>query len=533
MYRTRALLAALGLACLAAPAATQQQGHGIARLGNVEFKVDCNTAAQLQFHTGMALYHSFAWPEAIAAFKAIAAADPTCGMAQWGLAMSLLDNPFALPASLSAARLDEIAGALAAAQAAGLKNDRERAYVAALGRYVRDHATVPHASRMQAFDDAMTALAHANPDDMEAAILAALVTSANFNPTDKNYTNQLRAAAVLEPLFKTHPNHPGVAHYLIHSYDYPPIADKGLPAARAYAAIAPDAAHALHMPSHIFTRVGAWKASIAANLESTRVAGAVSINGLHAADYIVYAHMQLAQDKAAAQALQQTPGKPVDNLAGAYAYAAMPARIALESGDWAAAAALPLVPATGTYPWAKYPQAEAVNAFARGVGAARGGNAPAAREQQVRLIVLRDASTAMRLGYWAEQVDIQAAMVGALALCAEGKSADCIAALRVAARREDSTEKHVVSPGPIVPARELLAEALLGQARHGEALAEYQAVMVKEPNRYRAMAGAMEAVKGAGDMAKARALAAELLRLADAPDTERASLREAKRLAGL
>jgi len=530
MRIARSALAGFFLACLAAaPQATAQQ-HGIARLGTVDFKVGCAPAAQAQFHTGMALYHSFAWPQAIAAFKAIAAADPGCGMAHWGLAMSLLDNPFVLPTGMTPQRLDAMAAALDAARAAGLNSERERGYVAALTEFVRDHAGRPHAQRMQAFDDAMASLAGRHPDDMEAAILSALVTSANFNPTDKAYSNQLRAASVLEPLFKTHPSHPGVAHYLIHSYDYPAIAEKGLPAARAFAAIAPDAAHALHMPSHIFTRVGQWKASIAANRESSRVAGAVSINGLHAADYVVYAHLQLAQDKAAAQALQQTLGDPVDNFAGAYAYAAMPARIALESGDWQAAAALPLTPAA--YPWAKYPQAEAVNAFARGVGAARAGDGASARVQQVRLIALRDAATAAKLGYWADQADIQAALVGALALCADGKVADGVVALRAAAAREDATEKHVVSPGPLVPARELLAEILHAQGRHGEALAEFQAVLAKEPNRYRAVAGAMMAARDAGDADKARAMARELTKLADEPDVQRDSLGEARRLAG-
>jgi hypothetical protein len=532
--RTRRLgwlvLAVLG--CLG-PAWAQMHGHGVARLGTVEFKVDCSPTAQQQFHTAMALYHSFAWPQTVGAFKAIAAADPTCGMAHWGVAMSLLGNPFVWPAGLTPQRLDEIAAALDAARAAGLRTDRERDYVEAARAFVRDHASTPHPQRMQAFDNAMAQVAVRHKDDIEAAILSALITSANFNPMDKTYANQLKAAGILEPLYRQYPNHPGIAHYLIHSYDYPPIASKGLDAAKAYARIAPDAAHALHMPSHIFTRVGYWKESIAANRESARVAGEATFDGHHASDYLVYAHLQLAQDEAARKAMQQSQRmKPVDNFGAAFAYAAMPARIALERGDWAAAANLPLTPATDAYPWDKYPQAEAVNTFARGIGAARSGNAAAARQQQARLVALRDVAKEAKLTYWVGQIDIQAALIDALASCVEGKPAECIEGLKTAAMREDATEKHVVTPGPVLAARELLAEMLLAQNRLTEALREYEAVMAKEPNRYRAIAGAMMAAHRVGDQAKARALAGELLKLASEADTQRPSLQEARRIAG-
>jgi hypothetical protein len=256
MRITRLGCLAAGFACLAPVAVAQTQTHGVARLGTVTFKVECNAAARQQFGTAMALYHSFAWPQAVAAFKAIAAADPTCGMSHWGHAMSLLGNPFVWPAGLTPQNLDEVAAALNAAKTAGLRTARERDYVDAVVVFVRDHASTPHAQRMQAYDAAMAEVAARNPADKEAAILSALITSANFNPADKTYANQLKAARVLEPLFKSYPNHPGVAHYLIHSYDYPPIAKQGLPAAQAYTGIAPDAAHALHMPAHIFTRVG-------------------------------------------------------------------------------------------------------------------------------------------------------------------------------------------------------------------------------------------------------------------------------------
>ena len=516
------------------PAIAQTQTahqHAIPRLGTVEFRVACNADAQTEFNTAMALYHSFAWPQAVAAFAGVARTDPACGMAHWGRAMSILENPFGWPAGLTPQRLDSVVAALDAAQAAGLTTKREQDYVAAVGVFARGHATKPYPERINAFDAAMASLMASYRDDTEAKILSALITSANFVPTDKSYTNQLKAAAILEPLFKEYPNHPGVAHYLIHSYDYPPIAEKGLPAAKAYAQIAPDAPHALHMPSHIFTRVGYWKDSIAANRESARVSTDSVFDGHHATDYMVYAHLQLAQDAAARQAMAASQSRPaVDNFGAAYAYAAMPARLLLEAGDWSGAAALSLDPKKDTYPWQKYPQAEAVNALARGIGTARSGNAAAAREEQARLVALRDAARAAQLTYWAGQIDIQAAIVGALALCADGKSDACIAELTAAAAREDATEKHVVTPGPLLPARELLAETLLAANKPAESLAQYESVMKKEPNRYRAIAGAMAAARAAGDDKRARALAAELVKLGSEADTPRDSLRQAKEL---
>jgi hypothetical protein len=257
-------MAGVAAALLSLPAAGQSHDHGLTRLGTVAFPVECASAVQPDFNRAMALYHSFAWPEATTAFTAITKKDPTCGMAHWGRAITLLDNPFAWPATLSPQRLNDVAAALDAARQAGLKTQRERDYVEAATLFVRDRDTLGHAARMKSYDTAMSAVAQRYPDDKEATILSALVTSANFDPSDKNYTNQLKAARALELLFQSNPNHPGVAHYLIHSYDYPPIADKGVTAARTYASIAPDATHAQHMPSHIFRRLGYWQESIAA-----------------------------------------------------------------------------------------------------------------------------------------------------------------------------------------------------------------------------------------------------------------------------
>ena len=504
-------------------------GHDLARLGTVEFRVECSAAAQDQFNHAMALYHSFAWPEAGAAFTSIAEADAACGMAHWGRAMVMLDNPFLWPGSVPPEKLDAVAQALEDAKAAGLASEREQGYVDAVEAFVRDHATRDHRTRVQAFEEGLGRVAADNPDDMEAAILHALVTSANFDPADRTYANQLRAAEILEPLFASHPDHPGVAHYLIHTYDYPPLAQQGLKAARRYAEIAPDAVHALHMPSHIFTRVGYWTDSISSNRASLEVDGGRTPNSHHAYDYLVYAHLQMAQDAAAEQALTEAYGaSEVDHFAAAFAYAAMPARLALERGNWAKASSIELQPAADAYPWEKYPHAESINAFARGVGAARSGDAAAARTEKERLEALRDATGP---AYWVEQIDIQVDIVAALALCADGDTQACIDALRDAAAREDATEKHVVTPGPILPARELLADILLESGQFAEALGEYEAVLGKEPSRYRAIAGSMTAAREADDLEAARKHAAHLLEQAAEADSERDSLQLAREIA--
>lgn len=509
--------------------ALAQHDHHLTRLGKVEFAVECNAAAQQHFNQAMALYHSFAWPPAAAAFKAVAEADPNCGMAHWGRAMTMLDNPFVWPSNLPPPVLNEVAAALDQAKSAGLRSERERAYVEAVAAFLRDRDRLDHPARVKAFEEGLGKVAAQYPQDKEAAVLHALVTSANFDPKDKTYANQRRAAAILEPLFAANPEHPGVAHYLVHTYDYPAIAHEGLSAAKRYAEIAPDAPHALHMPSHIFTRVGHWRESIASNEASAKAASEATFDAHHASDYMVYAHLQLAQDEAARQAMERSLArKPVDHFGAAFAFAAMPARLLLEKGAWAEAAKIPLVPAAESYPWQKYPQAEAINAFARGVGAARGGDAGTARAEEKRLTALRGAS---KVPYWSEQIDIQAAVVGALALCAEGKRPDCVAALRKAASREDATEKHVVTPGPILPARELLADILVEANQPAEALKEYEAVLAKEPNRYRAFAGAMEAARQAGDGAKARAYAEKLVQQAAKAEPARPSLQQARQLA--
>ena len=503
------------------------------RLGKVEFRIDCNAAAQQEFNRAMALYYSFAWTPAIQSFTKVAQADPSCGIAHWGRAMANLDNPFAWPANLTPAKLDAAAAALDDARAADLKTQRERDYVEAVSVFLRDRDKLDYPTRMNAFVEGMAKLAASYSDDTEASILSALILSANFDPKDKTYANQLKAAKILEPLFQAQPDHPGAAHYLIHSYDYPPIAKHGVEAARAYAKIAPDAPHALHMPSHIFTRLGYWRDSIESNRASANAASEAEFDGHHAADYMVYAHLQLAQDKEARKALEQSRARrPVEHWAAAYAYAAMPARLALETGAWKEAANLALEPSPEAYNWKKFPQSESINAFARGVGAALSENAAAAEAEVKRLQTLRDAAAATKLGYWAEQIDIQSEIVRGLAIRAMGNLEESLAILEKAANREDATEKHAVTPGPLLPAREILADVLLAAGRHADALLAYERVLAKEPNRYRATLGAARAAQAMGDATKARTYYSKIVDLGSDADSARDGLEEARQIVG-
>lgn len=527
-----AALTAVGLGT--APLAVAHEGGPLAGLGSVEFKVDCNAAAQKDISLAMAYYHSFAWQQIAPPLNRVLQADPSCGMAYWVRAISVLENPFTWPVALKPETFAAGAEALAMAQKAGLKSQRERDYVEALAVFFNDHDKLNHRTRVMALEEAMGKVAQRYPDDKEATIVHSLILSATFDPADRHFTRQLRAAKTLEPLFTAQPNHPGVAHYLIHSYDYPPIAQHGLEAAKRYSKIAPAAAHALHMPSHIFSRVGYWRESIEANRASADAAKGLSFDGMHAYDYMMYAHLQLGQDRAARAVLEESKlGKAVDHFASAYAYAAMPVRYTVERGDWKAAAQVPLYPTADQYAWKKYPQAEAINAFGRGIGAAKSGDSQGAHKEVLRLQALRDALAGMKLAYWVEQVDIQAEQVRGLALCAEGKQAECIDVLRKAADREDATQKHAVTPGLLMPAREVLAQAILESGKAADALAEYEKVLDKEPNRYRAWAGAAQAAQKSGDMKKAAYFSARLVDQTMEADSPRAEIASAKRMIGM
>lgn len=373
-----------------------------------------------------------------------------------------------------------------------------------------------------------------HPGDSEAAIFYALAVNQSALPTDKTYANQLKGAAILEKLFKQQPDHPGLAHYIIHAYDHPPLADRALDAARRYAKIAPSAPHALHMPSHTFTRVGYWQESIETNIASAAAARKdnVAAEELHAMDYQTYAYLQTAQDAAARRVLDEAgrvvarlnldlPGAAAPGVAGLFAAAAIEARYALERGAWAEASRLR--PRPGAFPFT-----DAITHFARAVGAARSTNASAARAEIDRLAALRDKLIEAKDAYWSEQVEIQRKGAEAWALFAEGKKDEGVALMRAAADQEDQTDKSAISPGPLAPAREQLGEMLLEASRPAEALKEFEATMKKEPNRFRGVYGGARAAELAGDRAKARRYYEMLLKISDRADSERPELARAR-----
>jgi tetratricopeptide (TPR) repeat protein len=532
------LIAVLTIALLlpASVALPQVTGADGERLGKVNFQTSCTPAAQAHFTRGVAMLHSFWLDTAIKEFTEAAQVDPTCGIAGWGVAMAWMGNPLAAPPS--ARGLKEGGAAVDKAKTVGSKTQRERDWVAAIEIIYKDPDKVDHRTRAVAYERAMEQLSARYPDDREAAVFYALALNMTLNPNDKTYANQLKAAGILEKVFAEQPQHPGVAHYLIHSYDFPPIANKGLTAARRYAGIAPAAPHAQHMPSHIFTRVGSWQESINSNRASARAAqealkdntiGLRSYESLHAYDYMMYAFMQLAKDrdaKALTDEVVATRKLNVDHFAGAFALAAIPARYTLERGAWADAAALTLTP--DDLGWDKFPQAESITWFARGIGAARSGNVADARKSLARIEALRDTLAAAKNTYWAQQSEIQRLAVAGWIARAEGKNEQAVALIRQAADREDATEKHPVTPGALFPAREMLANLLLDLGQPGPALAEFERSQKSDPNRFRGLAGAARAAELAGDRDKTRGFYAQLTALAASADTERPELAQAK-----
>src|SRR6476660_7938357 len=452
--------AGAALISLAQPAFAQVDDG---KLGKVHFETSCKPDAQKLFDQAMLYQHSFWYRASQKVFEDVLKADPECGIAYWGIALSVLWNPHVAP---PAKNLAEGAAAIAKGRSVGAKTERERDYIDALAVMYADYDKVDHRTRILAYARAMEQLAQRYPNDDEAQIHYALSLSTSASPADKTYANQLKGAAILEPIFARQPQHPGVAHYLIHLYDYPPIAEKGLKAARLYAKIAPDAAHALHMPSHIFTRVGYWQESIDSNIASQRVAKEASDfhDQLHAMDYLVYAYLQLGQDskaKAVVDEMTTVTGFTETFLPGPYALAVSPARYAIERGDWKTAANLQVRPS----PLA---QVQAVTYFARALGAARSGHPEAAKVEIAKLAELHDN---LKDAYWSWQVDIQRQVAVAWTLYAEDKQSDALKAMSAAADAEDKTEKHPVTPGPPKPARELYGAILLEIGHPEEALA--------------------------------------------------------------
>lgn len=541
LTRTAALMLAIMLG-MGAPGAWAQHEHDMLpgtipeQLGEVNFPVSCNAAAQKEFNRAMALFHSFWFNPARDSFARVLEQDPECGMAYWGIAIMSMGNPFAWPPNPNA--LKAAAAAAADAQRVGARSGRERDYIAALATFFADWETTDHRTRAVALEKAMERLAAKYPADDEAQILYALVLNATALPTDKTFANQLKAAAILEPLLEKYPKHPGVAHYLIHTYDYAELAERGLPAARAYAKIAPSVPHALHMPSHIFSRLGLWPEMVESNRTSYLAAkselkettlGIGTYDALHAMDYMVFAHLQQAQDKAAKQLVDEVAAirkVNAENFVAAYAFAAIPSRFALERGDWKQAAALKLSPAGLS--WDKFPQAEAILVFARGLGAARTGAVAAARKDVERLQALKEAMTAARIGYWAGQTDFQIKTVNAWIALAEKRNDEAVRLMREAAEAEEASDKHPVTPGNVAPSRELLGEMLMKLDFPAQAFAEFERSLKRDPNRFRATYGAARAAEASGNRQAARDYYTRLQALAANRDTWRPELARAR-----
>jgi tetratricopeptide (TPR) repeat protein len=493
------------------------------RLGTVHFQTSCNEVAQRRFDRAMRYQHSFWYRESKELFEEVLKADPDCGIAYWGIALSLLNNPHAPP---PVGNLPLGLAAVEKGKAVGAKTQRERDFINAMAAFYTDYDKVDHRTRVLAYLKAMEAVAQAYQSDDEAQILYSIELNVAAPPTDKTYAMQLKGAAILEPIFQRQPRHPGVAHYLIHLYDTPALAEKGLDAAKRYSQIAPAAPHAQHMPSHIFTRVGYWKESVGSNSEAARSAKASNEahDQLHAMDYLVYAYLQMGQDtkaKAVIDEMRGISGFTETFIAGPYALAVSPARYAVERGDWNAASELPVRPTPLAH-------VEAMTHFARALGMARSGKPDLAKGEIAKLAELRDKLQAAKDNYWAEQVDIQRQVATAWVLYAEGKHDEALKAMSAAADAEDKTEKHPVTPGVPNPARELYGTMLLERGKAQEALAAFEATLKKEPNRLGATLGAAAAAEKLGDVAKAREHYTAAIALTENADPARPQIAHAR-----
>ncbi|MGH9751562.1 MAG: tetratricopeptide repeat protein [Blastocatellia bacterium] len=516
----------------------QHQHHHDApeNLGQVNFPISCSPSAQKQFNRAAALLHSFWYEEAEKTFTEVTMIDPGCAMGYWGIAMS---NYHPLWAAPNPAELKRGSAAVEKAKGAGAKTDRERDYIAAIEAFYKDSDKLDHRARAIAYEKAMEQVYRRYPQDREAAIFYALSLLGTALPTDKSYANQKRAAEILNRVLPAEARHPGVAHYIIHSFDYPALAQLALPAARSYAKIAASSPHALHMPSHIFTRLGLWRESIQSNIASAAAAknhvakthpGAASFDQLHAMDYLEYAYLQGAQDrkaKAVVDELGRISKLDLENFAAAYAFAAIPARYTLERGRWAEAAKLE--PHPPGFPWNRFPYAEAIIYFARAMGAARGGDAAAARKDVEKLAAIQNALARAKDVYWADQVEIQRRAAAAWLALAEGDREKALEMMRAAAELEDSTEKHPVTPGAIIPAREMLGSLLIELNQPEQALREFENSLRQAPNRFNGLYGAARAAELSGDRTKAAEYYARLVKLCERADGPRPELEQAKR----
>jgi hypothetical protein len=531
-----ATIATILLILVASRGLAQEHPHGTGeRLGAVHFATSCNGAAQNDIDHAVALLHSFQFSRAIDGFKVALGKDATCTIAYWGIALSDWGNPFA-PGKIDSGRLQLGRESAERGEMLGTKTERERAYLEAVSRLYGDFESTPQKARLLAYRDAMREVAAKYPEDHEAQIFYALALAAAADPGDKTYADQLKAGAILEKLFEEEPTHPGLAHYIIHAYDVPALAGRALDAARRYSDIAPDAPHALHMPSHTFTRLGFWQASIDSNVAAAAAARrqGQTTEELHASDYETYAYLQTGQDEAAGRIVRSLPemasrfdpkamligaGPPA---AGYFALAAIPARYALERRDWQQAEQLALRETP-------YPFTDAITWFARGLGAARLGHTAAADEASAALKLVQERLLKANETYWARQVEIQALAVAAWSALATGVKEEALRQMESAAEMEDRTEKSAVTPGPLSPARELAGEMLLAMNEPAKALEQFEATLKKEPQRFNSLYGAAHAAQLSGNRAASQRYFRELLKVcvrADKP--ERSELKEAE-----
>ena len=523
----------------------QETGHqhrhdASEKLGEVRFVVSCTPPAQKEFNHAVAWLHSFEYEEAEKAFTHVAMLDPRCGMAYWGVAMTSYHPLWAAP---TADELKRGWTAIEKAKTIGARTQRERDYIAALEIFYKDSDKLDYRTRTFAHHEAMKRLYEAYPSDQEAGVFYALTLIATgMMSNDKTYVREKEAAQILNRVLAREPQHPGVAHYLIHSYDYPALAQLALPAARSYAKIAPASAHAQHMPSHIFIRLGLWQEAIRSNLDAEASAKAFEVRHkmagawdeqLHAMDYLAYAYLQTAQDKQALAVLDEM--KRIQSVEPqtfkvAYSFTAVPARYVLERKRWDEATKLALLPNTvGMFPWRKFPWAEAHINFARAIGFARTRDVASARKEVDQLASLRDELVIGKGEFdWAKQVEIERQIAAAWVAYAEGKQDESLRLMRAVADLDDATDKHPVTPGAILPAREQLGELLLELKQPAAALQEFEVSLRSTPERFNGLYGAARAASLAADQKKARSYYEKLLALTQQADTSRPEINEAK-----
>ena len=517
--------------------AQHEHGRSAEQLGHVVFPISCNPEAQQRFSRAMALLHSFWWEQGQAAFQAVADADSTCAMAYWGMALNAWGNPFAGGPGGNAGKGDPLRRGAAAAERAsalGAGTGRERGFLAASAALYRGFDSIPNARRLQAYSDTLARVYRDFPTDTEVAIYYALSLVETASKTDTTFARQKQAAAILNPLFRRFPEHPGLAHYLIHANDSPRLAALGLDAARRYAEIAPSAPHAQHMPSHIFIRLGLWDESIAANqrafeagLEYARAHNQpVAPERLHALDYMVYAYLQEGRDRAARTTIDTalgllTTATSSDVLIANYNRVAMEARLPLERGDWAAAARLPVRAAELTI-------GAALDHFARGIGATRQGDTAQSRLEIAALAATEADMTRRGDTEWARVVAIKRQAVMAWSELAARDTAQALRDAKAAADLEDVTEKQPVTPAELLPARELEADMLFATGRYADAHAAYETTLTREPGRARSIFGSARAAELAGDRPGARRRYAEFLAQMKSGDGDRAEMAQAR-----